>query len=438
VSSEATGNRTLNAILQTYGAADASSNGHAIDYRSDDAVFDRARKYVEKMPAAVSGENGHGRTYHVACVLIKGFELPTSQAMEILKEYNATCDPPWTDHELQHKIDSAAKAGGSSGYLRNAKQERWDKITVPSYQQPAESPAKRRTNGKTQRSRPTRKPLREAVYESMEHSATGKKNLISLGIPDLDRAIGGGVEFGEMIMIAARPSHGKSAIALQIVSQLTLDGIECAFVSEEMSTLSLGKRTIQFVSPVPEQRWAADRPTIEGQIETYFSRRAECHIIKDCGTVERVCEEVEQLAAVGVRAVVVDYVQLLSSSGSRYETVTANSVALRRVCSETGVLMIVLAQMSRAIEGRESLVPKTSDLRESGQLEQDADVLLFLVWPWKMDQAKEKSEYLIYVMKNRNREIVLPLVRSVFDASRQKISGLSTQAEQYDWTDQIR
>ena len=108
MSSEATGNRTLNAILQTYGAAEASGNGHAVDYRSDDAVFERARKYVEKMPAAVSGENGHGRTYHVACVLIKGFELPTSQAMEILKEYNATCDPPWTDHELQHTIDSAA------------------------------------------------------------------------------------------------------------------------------------------------------------------------------------------------------------------------------------------------------------------------------------------------------------------------------------------
>lgn len=428
------GNRTLTAILDTYGASAAESNGHAVDFRSDDAVFERARKYVEKMPGAISGENGHGKTYHVACVLVKGFELPTIQAMEIMKEYNATCDPPWTDHELQHKIDSAAKAGGSSGYLRNAKQERWESISVPEYKTPI--------NGKKQdnhgRSQPTRTTLKAAVAESLEHSASGKQNLIKLGIPDLDRAIGGGVEFGEMVMVAARPSHGKSAVALQMVSNFTAMGIESAFFSEEMSSLIVGKRTVQFLSPIPEPLWSQQRATVEGQAERYFGDRAECHIVEGCRTVERVCDQVRQLASNGVKAVVIDYVQLLSSQGSRYETVTANSVALRKVCSETGVIMIVLAQMSRAIEGRDDVVPKTSDLRESGQLEQDADVLLFLVWPWKMNPEKEKGEYLMFVMKNRNREIVSTTVKGYFDPARQKVSGMahSTTAD-VDWVERM-
>ena len=428
------GNRTLTAILDTYGSSEAGTNGHASDFRSDDAVFERAKKYVEKMPGAVSGENGHGRTFHVACVLIKGFELPTNQAMEILKDYNATCDPPWTEHELQHKIDSAAKAGGSSGYLRHAKQERWQEIKVPSYKAP--------TNGINQEAKsltkPTRKSLRQVAKESLEHSAAGKQNLISLGIPDLDRAIDGGVEFGEVVIIAARPSHGKSAIALQILAHMTESGIEAAFISEEMSSLMLGKRTIQFVSPVPVSLWQQQRESIEYQIERHFSKRAECHIVEGCRTVERVCAEVRELAKVGVRVVVVDYVQLLSSAGSRFEVVTANSIALKKVCSETGVLMIVLAQMSRAIEGREQFIPKVSDLRESGQLEQDADVLLFLVWPWKIDATKEKGEYFIYVAKNKNREIVSTCVKGYFDGARQRVSGLSHESELVvEWAEKL-
>jgi KaiC/GvpD/RAD55 family RecA-like ATPase len=393
------------------------------------------------MPGAVSGENGSGKTYHVACVLVKGFELPTSQAMEILHDYNTRCYPPWTDHELQHKLDDATRAKGASGYLRNAKQERWSSIDVPEYKQPANG---KPTNGshKAERpgmSKPSRKQLSDVVAQSILHSAADKKTLVNLGIPDLNRAIGGGAEFGELITIAARPSHGKSALALQMISSLTAEGIECAFISEEMSALTVGKRVIQFVTNVPEPRWNVDIGKVEQDIATHFGRRAQCHVVEGCRTAERVVTEVRELAASGVKAVVVDYVQLLaSSSRGRYETVTENSVALRQVCTETGVLMIVLAQMSRAIEGREMFIPKVSDLRESGQLEQDADVLLFLVWPWKLDQTKEKSEYAIYVMKNRNREIVTPLVNCVFDGARQRISGVAKEQDNLDWTDRIR
>jgi len=423
---------TLDLIMAEHGGGAAASPTHS-DFRSDDAVFERCQKYVDKMPAAISGENGSAKTFHVACVALKGFELTTSQTMEILKEFNGRCDPPWSDYELQHKIDDAAKASGGSGYLRNTKPERYESVAMPIHPVPTAKPLQEKKSSGREIT-PTRTTLRAAVDRSIEHSATGKQNLIDLGIPELNRAIGGGAEFGEMIMIAARPSHGKSAIALQIVATLTKNGIECAIFSEEMNALTLGKRVLQFVTDTSEHLWRSNQDKLHSDVDGHFQERAECHVIEGCRTSEKVADEVRALAKTGVRAVVVDYVQLLSSKGNRYETVTENSVQLRKACSETGVLMIVLAQMSRGIEARDSPTPKTSDLRESGQLEQDADVLLFLVWPWKMDPTKEKYGYMIYVQKNRNRELVTHLVKCTFDPSRQRIEGL---VESFDWADKL-
>lgn len=84
-------------------------------------LIERARAYVSKMPAAVSGQNGHVATFHVACVLVQGFGLTPSQAMPLLEEYNERCEPPWTERELEHKLDGADKAFArqqkSRGYL---------------------------------------------------------------------------------------------------------------------------------------------------------------------------------------------------------------------------------------------------------------------------------------------------------------------------------
>lgn len=76
------------------------------------AIEERARRFVAKMPAAVSGQNGHGATFHVACVLVQGFAMTPEQALPLLSEYNARCVPPWNEHELLHKLDGAEKAAG--------------------------------------------------------------------------------------------------------------------------------------------------------------------------------------------------------------------------------------------------------------------------------------------------------------------------------------
>ena len=84
--------------------------------------FDRARAYVAKIPPAISGQGGHSRTFHVACVLMHGFTLDIEEAVTVFQEYNHRCEPPWKDSQLRHKLLDALKTPSSrpQGYLLKA------------------------------------------------------------------------------------------------------------------------------------------------------------------------------------------------------------------------------------------------------------------------------------------------------------------------------
>jgi len=80
-------------------------------------VVARARKYLAKIPGAISGSGGHNHTFHTACILVCGFSLDAAQALELMREWNDKCEPPWSDGELEHKITGALKTSGERGYL---------------------------------------------------------------------------------------------------------------------------------------------------------------------------------------------------------------------------------------------------------------------------------------------------------------------------------
>jgi hypothetical protein len=80
-------------------------------------ILARARRYVAKMPVAISGQGGHDTTYHTACVLVIGFGLDRNDSLTILREWNEHCQPPWSERELEHKIDDALQEPGWRGYL---------------------------------------------------------------------------------------------------------------------------------------------------------------------------------------------------------------------------------------------------------------------------------------------------------------------------------
>jgi replicative DNA helicase len=387
----------------------------AVDFHSPEAIVGRARKYLAKLPAAVSGQGGHNTTFHAACVLVLGFDLPEPDALGLMQEFNMRCQPAWSEKDLARKVREAGKQTGQRGYLKNAAPANWGRITVPRYDSPRPQ--------HDQPSEPKTTTLVDAAKLYIESVRKGGDSLVSTSIPDLDYAFGGGVEFGEMVIFAARPSHGKSAVALQCLHGWTELGMPCAMVSEEMSALMLGKRTVQFVSPVPQEHWKLRTDALEEDVATYAKHHAPCHVIENSRTTEAACRAIEKhVREDGVKCVVVDYAQLLKSRGnSRYEQITNTSIELRQLASANKILLLVLCQLNRAVEQRNgAFQPIMSDLRDSGQLEQDADVISFLCWPHRIDQSQPREKYQFFVAKNRNRGTNQNMVNCRFLPDRQR------------------
>lgn len=387
---------------------------------SQTPLMERAAKYLAKMDASVSGSGGHNTAWRAACVLVQGFGLSQAEALQLLAgEWNLRCKPSWSLKELTHKVKQASEAPGQRGYLADASPDQWEKIVLRIGKAPQgeaivqDAVEIRRTT------------LKSAAADYVASLSNGAVRLIETGIPDLDRAIGGGIAAGEMVIVAARPSHGKSAIALQMVHHMTRRGIGAVIVSEEMSSLALGKRAVQFACELPETQWQERQAEVAAELQAHFEDRKDAVILESCGTVERVVAEVEKaVAEYAAGVVVVDYVQLLKAKGKdRYEQVTNASQEMRRLASRLNVAVIVLAQLSRKIEERKTFVPIASDLKETGQLEQDADVIILGVWPHRIDASNPAEQYQFYVAKNRNREIASSAFQCRFDASRQKMLG---------------
>ncbi len=266
--------------------------------------------------------------------------------------------------------------------------------------------------------------LRDAAQAYIDRMKAGKTTLIELGIPELDYAIGGGCEFGEMVIAAARPSHGKSAFAMQCGHHWTASGIPTLVISEEMSTLALGKRALQYASAVPLEHWHHSASDLERDLGAYAASRATCIISEPCVTPAAVVESIERnVGEHGVRAVVIDYAQLLRGEGrSKYEQVSFVSNRLREAATKFNVLLLALCQLNREVEKRTKFIPCVSDIRDAGTLEQDADVIMLLAWPNRVDAKQPPNQYHIFVAKNRNRPINQPLVVCRFDPSRQMIT----------------
>jgi len=89
----------------------------------DDAI-QRGKRYLEKLPPAIQGQNGSAACFRAACVLRRGFALNMEQALHAIAEWNSRCEPPWSDWELRHKLEGAEKADGPRGHLLNAPKTR--------------------------------------------------------------------------------------------------------------------------------------------------------------------------------------------------------------------------------------------------------------------------------------------------------------------------
>ena len=392
-----------------------------VEWKSHDAVVERARRYLAKLPPSISQQGGHNAAFRAACAIVIGFGLDESTAMLLMQEFNQTCEPPWSDRELAHKVKSAAKQPGPRNYLRDARVSQYDSIQLPNYSEHPIEPELRVTT------------LEKAAYAYLERVRNDSIRMFDLGLPDVDYAIGGGVESGEMIVLAARPSHGKSAVALQCVHHATLHGYPSIFISEEMSALALGKRTLQYAADVPQEHWKTSTVEMDIGVKAHFEGRAPCFVVESAGSAERAAEAIrEAVKQHGVKLAVIDYAQFLRGKGNnKYEQSSDVCSTLRALANETKIVLIVLCQLNREIERRGEFLPTMADIKGTGQFEQDADVILFLCWPHRLDSSRDPSEYVFFVGKNRNRAINSSTVTCKFLPSRQM---LTDAREKYDFS----
>lgn len=237
--------------------------------------------------------------------------------------------------------------------------------------------------------------LSELLHEAMEllEANQGKGVTgVSSGFHELDEMLSG-FQPGEMIIIAARPSMGKTALALNLAEGIALGGdngkpCPVAVFSMEMSRQSVTQRLIAARSGVDSHRLRTGQLHEEHyrQIVRACGELAEAPIYIDDSpamTVLQMRSRARRLVAQhGVKCIMIDYLQLMTAPGaareSRQVEVSTISRGVKALARELSVPVICLAQLNRGAEQREGHRPKMSDLRESGSIEQDADVIMLL------------------------------------------------------------
>lgn len=254
---------------------------------------------------------------------------------------------------------------------------------------------------------PIQEVLRNAQAK-LEELAKNKRTITGLetGFPDFDK-ITTGLHGGEMIILAARPGMGKTALALNMASFAAMHTKKAvAIFNLEMSAEMLVNRMIASVGQIDSYKLQTGN-MLERDWQRYneaLSQLSETNIFIEDNvsvTAQDIRAKCRRLAnsEAGLGLVVIDYLQLINSGSRRVESrqveVSEISRALKTMAVELDVPVIALAQLSRSAEKRESNQPMLSDLRESGSLEQDADMVLFINRKDYYEKAKDFNNKIV-------------------------------------------
>ncbi|MBA9086531.1 replicative DNA helicase [Fontibacillus solani] len=263
-------------------------------------------------------------------------------------------------------------------------------------------------------------PIEEAVvryFEELELRALCRGDRQVTGAPsgfdDLDKMTSG-FQRGDLIIVAARPGVGKTAFALNIAqaaSKVVDDPV--AFFSLEMSESQLVQRSVASDGNVDASRlregrlddsdWTRVVDSISGMKNIYLDETPGISVAE----IRAKCRRLKKRA--GLSMIVIDYLQLIAGRGrneNRQQEVSEISRTLKLIARELEVPVIALSQLSRGVEQRQDKRPMLSDLRESGSIEQDADIVAFLYRDDYYNQESEKKNIIeIIIAKQRNGPI---------------------------------
>ena len=254
---------------------------------------------------------------------------------------------------------------------------------------------------------------RSVININTEIEAAGDGGKVKTGFKKLDNMLGG-LRPGTLNILAARPGMGKTALAVNIASNVAANGIPVAIFSLEMSKEELGNRLLSSCmdKPVNQILFAkkiSDRD--KNQIDAALLKLSDFPIVVDDNSntnpvtmktkLTELCADPETKPGL----IVIDYLQLITLPGynkkSRNEEVSAISRDLKILAKDFGVPILALSQLSRGAAQRDDHTPQLSDLRESGSIEQDADTVMFIDRPDYYKKKEEGSE-----APDRNSDIV--------------------------------
>lgn len=254
--------------------------------------------------------------------------------------------------------------------------------------------------------------LSEAVSEAYDHTyraANGEIQLTPTGYKDLDKLFAGGMSSPDLYLVAGRPGTGKTAFLVSIAKNVAYLGKKVAIFSLEMENKQIAMRLIAQEAGVSYDKQKSGQLTEDEwnrytqAIETLGNYPI---VINDLPSISisKIRQELRRMGKVDL--IIIDYIQLGGVDGKhdrRDQEIGELTRGLKSIAKEFSIPVLAAAQLSRALEGRKDKRPILSDLRESGDLEQDSDVVMFIYRPDQFEKGSERQNSTeIIVAKHRN------------------------------------
>jgi replicative DNA helicase len=284
-------------------------------------------------------------------------------------------------------------------------------------------------------------PMEDVLHEVFEMIENRGQRGLETGFFELDDMLNG-LQNGEMIIVAARPSMGKTAIAMNMIEHISADNrLPAAVFSLEMSKQQLAQRML----------------CSRGQIDAHKLRKGllqsheYAHLANVVGELAKApiwVDDSPGLTILDLRAkarrlklqhdikcVMIDYMQLMDNPGpeSRQQQISEISRGIKAVARELNVPVICLSQLNRASEGRDGHRPRMSDLRESGSIEQDADVIALLHREdyYRMSEPDFQPDNIAEIIIAKQRNGPTGTVKLTFVNKTTRFENLSTQSDPF-------
>lgn len=273
--------------------------------------------------------------------------------------------------------------------------------------------------------------LGDMAVELVDHINDLAEGRVTPGIPTrfpgFDRLFGGGLKPGKLIVIAARPSVGKTALALAIAQAFAKEGHQAGFWSLEMERQELLQRLIASMGEIDlgnlttgkldQHEWSSLSTVVDTVrlLPLAVNDKPAASLADIQGSARKLKRER------GLKLMVVDYLQLMSASpgkakDSRHHQIEEISRGLKTLAKQLGVPVILLSQLSREVEKRTSGRPVLGDLKESGAIEEDADIVILL----SMDHVREDGTVVVHAEVAKNRGGRKGFVKLAFEGRYQR------------------